>query len=245
MINFFIRYGLYYYEVMTNLDKYYPEMEALYNDFEEDRLFSTTIKFDDTIKRQKSTLFSDVSKPKPKKDTNYEVVKANRNVLGKLLTLSANAQQLIDFEAALSFPPYHVSLSLAYPDRTKRSTQKSKLLEIVLEGSSDPVDTHQQRDVSTLIIDMIAHYRAISTNLPQTFEEWIIRFLQTIQKGYKRIDIVADTYRDFSIKSGERLKRGSTAKLLIKSVQCKIPRNVNKFFSNNDNKSRLIDLAFD
>ena len=33
--------------------------------------------------------------------------------------------------------------------------------------------------------------------------------------------------------------------MLIKSVQCKIPRNVNKFFSNNDNKSRLIDLIFD
>ena len=33
--------------------------------------------------------------------------------------------------------------------------------------------------------------------------------------------------------------------MLIKSVQCKIPRNVNKFFSNNDNKSRLIDLTFD
>ena len=118
-------------------------------------------------------------------------------------------------------------------------------MEIVLEGSSDPVDTHQQREVSTLIIDMIAHYRVISTNLPQTFEEWILRFLQTIQKGYKRIDIVAGTYMDFSIKSGERLKRGSTVKLLIKSVQCKIPRNVNKFFSNNDNKSRLIDLTFD
>ena len=92
---------------------------------------------------------------------------------------------------------------------------------------------------------MIAHYRVISTNLPQTFEEWILRFLQTIQKGYKRIDIVAGAYRDFSIKSGERLKRGSTAKLLIRSVQCKIPRNVNKFFSNNDNKPRLIDLTFD
>ena len=219
--------------------------QALYNDFKKDRLFSTTIKFHDTIKRQKPTLFSDVSKPKPKKDTNYEVVKANRNVLGKLLTLSANAQQLIDFEAALSFPPYHVSLSLAYPDRTKRSTQKSKLLEIVLEGSSDPVDTHQQREVSTLIIDVIVHYRVISTNLPQIFEEWILRFLQRTQKAYKRINIVADTYRDFSIKSGERLKHGSTVKLLNKSVQCKIPRNVNKFFSNNDNKSCLIDLTFD
>ena len=157
--------------------------KALYNDFKKDYLFSSTIKFHDTIKRQKPTLFSDVSKPKPKKDTNYEVVKANRNVLGKLLILSANAEQLIDFEGALSFPLYHVPLSLAYPDRIKRSTQKSKLLEIALEGSSDPVDTHQQRKVSTLNIDMIAYYRVMSTNLPQTFEEWILKFLQTIQKG--------------------------------------------------------------
>ena len=102
--------------------------QALYNDFKKDRLFSTTIKFHDTIKRQKRILFSDVSKPKPKKDTNYEVKKANWNVLGKLLTLSANAQQLIDFEAALSFPLYHVPISLAYPDRTRRSIQKGNLL---------------------------------------------------------------------------------------------------------------------
>ena len=102
--------------------------QALYNDFKKDRLFSTTIKFHDTIKRQKRILFSDVSKPKPKKDTNYEVKKANWNVLGKLLTLSANAQQLIDFEAALSFPLYHVPISLAYPDRTGRSMQKGNLL---------------------------------------------------------------------------------------------------------------------
>ena len=66
--------------------------QALYNDFKKGCLFSTTIKFHDTIKLQKPTLFSDVSKSKPKKDTNYEVVKANWNVLGKLLALSANAQ---------------------------------------------------------------------------------------------------------------------------------------------------------
>ena len=66
-----------------------------------------------------------VSKPKPKKDTNYEVVNANRNVLGKILTLSANA--------ALSFPLYHVALSLAYPDRTtQKSYWKSFKREVVI-----------------------------------------------------------------------------------------------------------------
>ena len=41
--------------------------QVLYNDFKEGCLFSTTIKFHDTIKLEKPTLFSDVSKPKPKK----------------------------------------------------------------------------------------------------------------------------------------------------------------------------------
>ena len=104
-----------------------------------------------------------------------------------------------------------------------------------------------KKDVSTLIVDMIAHYRVILQNLPDTFEDEIKKFLQTVHNDdkYNRIDIVADTYRNFSIKSGEREKRGSSSKILIKSVDGKIPRDVGNFFSNNENKTRLIDLTFD
>ena len=35
------------------------------------------------------------------------------------------------------------------------------------------------------------------------------------------------------------------SKILIKSVDGKIPRDIGKFFSNNQNKTRLIDLTFD
>ena len=41
--------------------------QALYNDFKKDRLFSTTIKFHDTIKRQKPTLFRMLANPSQKK----------------------------------------------------------------------------------------------------------------------------------------------------------------------------------
>lgn len=94
---------------------------------------------------------------------------------------------------------------------------------------------------------MIAHYRVISKNQPETFEGWIKRFLQTVHNDerFDRIDIVADTYREFSIKSGERAKRGSSEKILIKSTDGKIPRDIEGFFSNNENKTRLIDLTFD
>ena len=227
--------------------------EKLYNDFKKQRLHSTEIAFHAKIPKQKPTLFSDTrSKAKRKKDNTSEVIKANRNILGKLLTLSANAQQPIDFEKALSYPLYHVPLSLAFPDGTKRSNQKSKLLEIIMKTRK--IDKHEKdnhvntkKDVSTLIVDMIAHYRVISQNLPDTFEDWIKKFLQTVHNDdkYNRIDIVADTYRNFSIKSGEREKRGSSSKILIKSVDGKIPRDVGNFFSNNENKTRLIDLTFD
>ena len=77
-----------------------------------------------------------------------------------------------------------------------------------------------KKDVSTLIVDWFPHYRVISQNLPDRFEDWIKKFLQTLNNDdkYNRIDIVADTYRNFSIKSGEREKRGSSSKILIKSV---------------------------
>ena len=174
-------------------------------------------------------MFSDTrSKAKRKKDNTSEHIKANRNVLGKLLTLSANPQQPIDFKKALSYPLYHVPLSLAFPDGTKRSNQKSKLLEIVMKTQKidkHEKDNHVNTHVLALIVDMTAHYRVISQNLPDTFEGWIKKFLQTVHNNdkYNRIDIVANTYRNFSIKSGERKKRSSSSRILIKSVDGEIP----------------------
>lgn len=153
-------------------------------------------------------------------------------------------QEPIDFKETLTYLLFNVPLSLAYSDGTKRSTQKSKLLELTFNNKDNEHTIDVSREVPTLIIDMIAHYRVISTNPPDTFEERIFRFLKTIPNGSTCIDIVADTYREFSFKSSERIKRGSSAKLLIKSVKSKIAREINKNFSNNDNKLRLISMTF-
>ena len=151
--------------------------EKLYNDFKKQRLHSTEISFHAKIPKQKPILFCDTrSKAKQKKDNTSKVIKANCNMLGKLLTLSANAQQPIDFEKALSYPLYHVPMSLAFPDGTKRSNQKSKLLEIIMKTRK--IDKHEKgnhvntkKDFSTLNVDMIAHHSVISQNLPDTFED--------------------------------------------------------------------------
>ena len=78
--------------------------------------------------------------------------------------------------------------------------------------------------------------------IPATYEELVWKLLKTYPKGYGRIDIVSDTYRTISIKSGEREKRGSGKKIIEKSVKSKIPRDFDNFLLNAENKSSLIEL---
>ena len=63
-----------------------------------------------------------------------------------------------------------------------------------------------------------------------------------IPPGYKRIDIVADTYRDASIKDPERSKRGCSEAIIVRSGKPKIPQNFTKILRNGENKPRLIEL---
>ena len=54
------------------------------------------------------------------------------------------------------------------------------------------------------------------TELPQTYYEFTWNFLGSLPKGYKRVDLVADTYREISIKNEERQRQGTSARLMIR-----------------------------
>ena len=66
-----------------------------------------------------------------------------------------------------------------------------------------------------------------------------------IPKGYEGIDIVADTYREQLLKNRERLKRGTSSRVMVQSALSKMPRNFKDFLKNGENKSRLIQLIQD
>jgi hypothetical protein len=100
-------------------------------------------------------------------------------------------------------------------------------------------------DANVFMIDFIAQVRIITKVVPDTYEELAINLLQSILKGYARVDLVADTYRRASIKTAERNKRGVASKVIIKSKKSKIPRNFKAFMMNSENKCRLIDIIFD
>jgi len=81
--------------------------------------------------------------------------------------------------------------------------------------------------------------------IPDTFEDLAFRIVKAIPASYKGVDIVSDSYHKNSIKSGEREKRGSSEKVIVKSSQSKVQREFGKFFSNNENKQNMIEILFE
>ena len=67
----------------------------------------------------------------------------------------------------------------------------------------------------------------------------------SLLSGYTHVDIVADTYQEISIKSGERSKTGYSDRIIIHSAQSKIPQNFSDFLKNGENKQRLIEIMLD
>ncbi|CAB4006806.1 Hypothetical predicted protein [Paramuricea clavata] len=87
----------------------------------------------------------------------------------------------------------------------------------------------------------MANIRMI-TGIPETYEDLTWVFIKTIPTGYTRIDIVADTYPENSIKAAEHCRRGSSREIIIRSPQSKIPRDFRGFLQNGKNKKRMIML---
>jgi len=232
-------------EGVDELLNIYEAGKVMANEFLTNRILSSREKFHEPIRKKKIPTFFT---PKIKVSTakSESVIEANRNIIGKLLSIGAKTEQLIDFQKALNFSLYTVPLCLAYPDGTRRASPKSKLLEVILmtpclitELPSDII-----RHQFVFIVDMMSQVRSCMTSLPDSYEEFILNFLRTLPKGFHRVDIVADCYRNNSIKSSERIKRGDSEKVIIGSLFSRLPRDMNKFLMNNDNKNSLIKLIF-
>ena len=67
-----------------------------------------------------------------KKENKIKEIDANRNIIGKFLSLSIKTNRLINFEEALKYPLHTVPLCLAHPDGSMRKTSKSKLVDCII-----------------------------------------------------------------------------------------------------------------
>ena len=175
-----------------------------------------------------------------------KTVEVNRNILGKLAVISSKSGKAINFSIGLEYPLCTVPLSLANADGSIRKTTKSKLLSKLVENVE--VDINYRRgnlpiksSVSAYIVDLMAGIRQLNS-IPETYHDLTMRYLETIPVGYQRVDIVADSYKESSIKSLERNKRGISNPIKIRSPKSKIPKPFSIILNNGKNKSRMIEL---
>ena len=212
--------------------------------FIDKRLCSNGILFHHPISRNKFTTFSNCKHKVAIKNNSIKAVEVNRNILATLVSYNIRTGKSIDFEKALMYPLSPVALSLCNADGTKRQTNKSKLAKSILAYTTDESTPDVIKTETAYIIDLMAVIRTMK-DVPDTFEDLSWKLAKSLPTGFKRIDIVADTYQQNSIKNAERAKRGSSEKLIIKSSKSKIPRNFNNFLSNGENKTRMINLIFE
>ena len=126
-----------------------------------------------------------------------------------------------------------MSLSIATTEGGRCCTKKSKLLEIVSATLTTPqkspnlVNSVDANKSSTLIIDLIAAIRTM-TKISETYRQLDWKLLKALPKGHHRIDLVADTYQEVSIKNCKDLDLGTSVRLMINSPASKIPSDFNQ-----------------
>ena len=106
---------------------------------------------------------------------------------------------------------------------------------------SDDEDTFPPKQNSAFIIDLMALIRTVSP-IPSTYGQLVRKLVDYLPKGYRRVDIIADTYRECSLKSNEQHSRGVSDKVIVASASSKIPRNFTDFLKNGENKTSIIEL---
>ena len=107
-------------------------------------------------------------------------------------------------------------MSSAFKYGTSRRTNKSKLKEVFLicVGSLDKsVLASFSKDI--LMVDLIALINTMVFELTSTYEEFAQKLMQRIPKNYKRVDFVADDYKNKanSLKLNEQTMRGQTERI--------------------------------
>ena len=97
---------------------------------------------------------------------------------------------------------------------------------------------------TAVIVDLMALVRTI-TQVPDTFEDLAMKLTSFLPKVFNRIDLVADSCLQNSVKDAEWANRGQSSRIILKSALSKIPREFSKFLSNGENKTRIIEVIFE
>ena len=213
--------------------------------FIQDRLSTNKVSFWEPLMQLKIKTFASTKKKLTLKSTN-EKVDANRNLFGRLLIV-ANSRE-VNLRGVLAYELSPIPLSLAHCDGSLRKTTKSVLMSVLEEKVrvSARLQVEPQDMKSIHLIDGMTVVQMMKDGNASTFGELANKFYAIsteplLQNGCDRVDVVFDQYRDMSIKSHERSRRGSSSALEVKinSPSTPVPKQWAKYISNPRNKTNL------
>ena len=170
-------------------------------------------------------------------------VRIQRDILGRLVSLSSQHEAPLDIEAAMTYPLAPISLTLCNSDGSIRKANKSSLYQAAMTELSilSPEDLPPKEDLSTYFLDLAA---TIRTQLKEceTIKQLAWRIVSSVPQQFQTIFIVCDTYLSNSIKGGERRLRGEGKRYVLKSTSMKLPSDMANFLRNGQNKEMMFNL---
>ena len=140
-------------------------------------IISTSIQFQAVITRNDYETFSKALKIFTiKRNNKVKVIEVNSNIINSLLSFTNKSGKSINFDAALKYPLFPVTLSIANADGRKRKTNKAKLNEITCKYSGTRKNVALGTEKNGFVLDMIAQIRTMS-EVPETFESLFVYYL--------------------------------------------------------------------
>jgi hypothetical protein len=128
--------------------------------------------------------------------------------------------------------------SLGTPDGFFSKTNKAAILHYLLKDAT-PEELPYPKD-ALFIQDGMALFHVL-TNLPPTWGEIALQVLDHMV-AKKHFLFSTDSYHLDSIKAQERLRRGSSEKIILAGPATRKPYDFKMFLANDDNKKQLCQL---
>lgn len=155
-----------------------------------------------------------------------------------LLVKSQLLEEPLDLDEFMSYSLTPVPHSLGTPDGFLNKTNKASVLHFLTEDYNEDVDYPENKCM--FIQDGNALFHALG-NLPPTFGEIALKILdQMVAKG----DFIfsTDSYHENSIKSQERLRRGTAPRYIVHGPATRKPADFKLYLSNDSNKLQFCNL---
>ena len=189
--------------------------------FIEDRFIKKELGFFDPVKRIKLLTMEANNKKVALTTSQGKIVQYQEqsNIAFQLLVKSQVSDNPISLSELCKYPLSPVCHSLATPDGYFAKTNKAALMHVLLEDCDDPDPATRAFHIE----DGNALWHSL-VQVPLTFREICLKLLD-IMVPKKHFLFSTDSYCKDSIKSQERLRRGSSTKLIIEGPATLRPEN--------------------